>query len=237
VVCQRAARRPPSTGFVNVEEGLGGDQLCGVVDKQVDGTLGRLCCRSREFLDGGGSLGEIGGDELGMPSGCRDGVDDRGALGLVAARDHDGGPLMGEGFRDGPVDRDSILTCAAVRREQPWKYYDLGDGFCSWDFFAECFRRMACARCPCSVPKEPAKGRLLAVKEGISTMLEQLDLTDDEREALEGERAPVTALAQRPADIPMPAGPTLRELGNQQRLRSAHFAHGHRPRTRHEREE
>ncbi|WP_329437794.1 hypothetical protein [Streptomyces canus] len=44
-------------------------------------------------------------------------------------------------------------------------------------------------------------------------MLEQLDLTDDEREALEGDREAVTALAERLADTPTPAGPTPRELG------------------------
>ncbi|WP_329376998.1 hypothetical protein OG625_05890 [Streptomyces sp. NBC_01351] len=72
---------------------------------------------------------------------------------------------------------------------------------------------MACARCPFYVPKESTKGQLLAVKEGINTMLEQLDLTDDEREALEGDRDAVTALTQHLADIPTPAGPTPRELG------------------------
>jgi hypothetical protein len=44
-------------------------------------------------------------------------------------------------------------------------------------------------------------------------MLEQLDLTDDEREALEGDREAVTALAERLADTPTPADPTPRELG------------------------
>jgi hypothetical protein len=44
-------------------------------------------------------------------------------------------------------------------------------------------------------------------------LLEQLDLTDDEREALEGGREAVTALAERLADTPTTAGPTSRELG------------------------
>ncbi|MFD8076224.1 hypothetical protein ACFV3E_26630 [Streptomyces sp. NPDC059718] len=39
-------------------------------------------------------------------------------------------------------------------------------------------------------------------------MLEQLDLTDDERQALKGDREAVTALAERLADTPTPAGPT-----------------------------
>ncbi|MFD3589794.1 hypothetical protein [Streptomyces sp. NPDC058683] len=109
--------------------------------------------------------------------------------------------------------RESILTGAAAGGEQPWKYYDLGEGCCSYDFFAKCPHRLACARCPFYVPKESTRGQLLKVKGGIEQMLEQLDLTDDEREALEGDRDAVTALAQRLADIPTPAGPTPTERG------------------------
>jgi hypothetical protein len=41
----------------------------------------------------------------------------------------------------------------------------------------------------------------------------QLDLTDDERAALEGDRDALTALTQRLRDTPTPAGPTPKELG------------------------
>ncbi|MFJ1561402.1 hypothetical protein [Streptomyces mirabilis] len=81
------------------------------------------------------------------------------------------------------------------------------------DFFAKCPHRLACARCPFYVPKTSSRGQLLAVKDGIDEMLEQLNLTDDEREALEGDREAVTALAERLADTPTPAGPTPRDLG------------------------
>ncbi|WP_327731427.1 tyrosine-type recombinase/integrase [Streptomyces sp. NBC_00487] len=111
------------------------------------------------------------------------------------------------------IDRESILTGAAAGGEQPWKHYDLGDGYCSYDFLAKCPHRLACARCPFYVPKQSTRGQLLAVKDGIDQMLEQLDLTNDEREALEGDREAVTALAERLADTPTPAGPTPRELG------------------------
>jgi hypothetical protein len=46
-------------------------------------------------------------------------------------------------------------------------------------------------------------------------MLEQLDLTDDERDALEGDRDAITALAEKLADVPTPAGPTPEELGTE----------------------
>lgn len=111
------------------------------------------------------------------------------------------------------VDRESILSGAATGGEQPWKYYDLGDGYCTYDFFAKCPHRLACVRCPFYLPKESSAGQLLSVKQGIEQMLERLDLTDDERAVLEGDREALTALAERLATVPTPAGPTPEELG------------------------
>jgi hypothetical protein len=66
---------------------------------------------------------------------------------------------------------------------------------------------------PFYLPKDSAKGQLLAVKEGIGRMLERVDLTDEERAALEGDSEVLTSLAERLADVPTPAGPTPREMG------------------------
>lgn len=41
------------------------------------------------------------------------------------------------------IDRESILTGAATGGEQPWKYYDLGEGYCSYDFFVPGPRQIA----------------------------------------------------------------------------------------------
>jgi hypothetical protein len=111
------------------------------------------------------------------------------------------------------VDRDSILTGAATEGAQPWKYYDLGGGYCGYDFFAKCPHRMACAHCDFYTPKASSKGQLLAVKAGVEQMLEELDLTDEERAALEGDRDALAALTERLAHVPTPAGPTPKELG------------------------
>jgi len=51
------------------------------------------------------------------------------------------------------------------------------------------------------------------MRDGIDRMLETVDLTEDERAALEGDRKALEALAQRLADTPTPAGPTPRDLG------------------------
>jgi integrase len=111
------------------------------------------------------------------------------------------------------IDRESILSGAATSGEQPWKYYDLGDGYCTYDFFAKCQHRLACARCPFYLPKQSSAGQLLAVKDGVDQMLERLTLTDDERAALEGDRDALAALAERLAKVPTPAGPTPEQLG------------------------
>lgn len=65
------------------------------------------------------------------------------------------------------------------------------------------------------MPKDTTRGQLLKVKDGIQQMLEQLDLTTDEREALEGDREAVEALLDRLANVPTPAGPTPSQLGAQ----------------------
>ncbi|MER6957425.1 hypothetical protein [Streptomyces sp. NPDC000618] len=69
---------------------------------------------------------------------------------------------------------------------------------------------------PRLAPKDSTGGRLLAVKDGIDQMLEQLALTDEERAALEGDREAVAALVARLADTPTPTpgGLTPGELGN-----------------------
>jgi hypothetical protein len=60
--------------------------------------------------------------------------------------------------------------------------------------------------CPFYLPKHSHAGRLLAVKDGIDQMLEQVALTEAEREALEGDRDSVAALAERLADTPPSLG-------------------------------
>jgi hypothetical protein len=63
-------------------------------------------------------------------------------------------------------------------------------------------------------PSSPSHaGQLLAVRDGIQQLLEQFELTDDERAAQEGDRDAVAALVKRLVDMPTPAGPTPNQLG------------------------
>ena len=51
------------------------------------------------------------------------------------------------------IDQDAV-TSGAAASGTPWRYYDLGHGWCSYEFFDQCPHRMACARCDFYVPKE-----------------------------------------------------------------------------------
>ena len=110
------------------------------------------------------------------------------------------------------VDRDAVTSGAAAAGE-PWQHYDLGHGWCTYSFFEQCPHRMACARCDFYTPKDSTKAQLLEASDNLQRMLASIPLTDDERAAVDDGHTAVTALLDRLADVPTPAGPTPRELG------------------------
>ena len=57
------------------------------------------------------------------------------------------------------VDQEVVRSGRAA--SQPWKFYDLGHGYCTYDFFEQCPHRTACARCDFYVPKGSSKAQLL----------------------------------------------------------------------------
>jgi integrase len=99
------------------------------------------------------------------------------------------------------VDRQAIDD---GRTDQPWRYYDLGHGFCSYEFFDQCPHRMACARCDFYVPKESSRAELIQSKTGMIRMLQEIPLTDDERAAVEGDQNAVDRLLRRLETTPTP---------------------------------
>jgi len=52
------------------------------------------------------------------------------------------------------LDQDVVRSGRAAT--EPWKFYDLGHGYCAYDFFVHCQRRMASAKCDFYMPKEPS---------------------------------------------------------------------------------
>jgi len=109
------------------------------------------------------------------------------------------------------IDREAVTTGAAATG-QPWQHYDLGHGYCSYNFFEQCPHRMACARCDFYIPKESTKAQLLEAKDNLQRMLTAIPLTDDERAAVDDGHAALDALLHRLVDVPTPAGPTPRQI-------------------------
>src|SRR5712692_10247473 len=66
--------------------------------------------------------------------------------------------------------REAVENGAAAAGE-PWQYYDLGHGFCSYTFFEQCPHRMACAKCDFYTPKDSSKALLLEAKDNLQRML------------------------------------------------------------------
>jgi hypothetical protein len=77
------------------------------------------------------------------------------------------------------VDRDAVASGAAATGE-PWQYYDLGHGWCTYSFFEQCQHRMACARCDFYTPKNSSKAQLLEAEENLQHMLASIPSTEDE---------------------------------------------------------
>jgi integrase len=110
------------------------------------------------------------------------------------------------------LDREAVTSGAAAGGE-PWQYYDLGHGLCSYTFFEQCPHRMACAKCDFYTPKNSSKAQLLEAKDNLQRMIASLPLTDEERAAVDDGQAALDSLLGRLADIPTPAGATPRQLG------------------------
>src|SRR6266699_3941661 len=109
------------------------------------------------------------------------------------------------------IDQDAIRSGAAAAGE-PWRFYDLGHGYCTYDFFDQCPHRMACARCSFYRPKGSTQAQLMEGKANLLRMLQEIPLSEEERAAVEDGIAAMEKLCQQLTDVPTPAGPTPNQL-------------------------
>ncbi len=109
------------------------------------------------------------------------------------------------------IDQDAIKHGTGVSG-QPWRYYDLGHGLCTYDFFDTCPHRMACAKCSFYIPKGSSLEQVMEGKANLLRMKQELSLTEEEVAAVDDGLAALATLQQKLADIPTPAGPTPRQL-------------------------
>lgn len=113
------------------------------------------------------------------------------------------------------VDREAVQNGHAARGE-PWKYYDVGHGYCTHDFFETCPHRIACAKCASYVPKNSSYPQLQEAKYNLLRMREAIPLTDEMTAAIDEGIEALELLITRLADIPTPSGETPHELGTHQ---------------------
>lgn len=109
------------------------------------------------------------------------------------------------------LDRDAINK-GMVTEEHPLLYYDLGHGFCTYDFFDQCPHRMACARCSYYRPLDKMRKDWDSAKSKMEQYLQEIPLTDSERLAVTGDLDAVQGLYASLVDVATPAGPTPRQL-------------------------
>src|SRR5882762_6116718 len=97
------------------------------------------------------------------------------------------------------IDQDAVRAGAAVG--QPWRFYDLGHGYCTYDFFDQCPHRMACAKCAFYRPKGSAAALFLEGKAGLLRLKQDIPLTDAEAAAVEDGVTAFDALLKQLTDI------------------------------------
>lgn len=109
------------------------------------------------------------------------------------------------------IDQDAARTGLTAKGE-PWKFYDLGHGYCAYDFFEQCPHRMACAKCSFYVPKDSSKAQLLEGRANLLRMMQEIPLSDEEKSAVEDGIAALESLTKKLADVPAPDGRTPKQL-------------------------
>jgi hypothetical protein len=109
------------------------------------------------------------------------------------------------------VDQDVVRSGLAAT--EPWKFYDLGHCYCTYDFFDQCQHRMACAKCDFYMPKDSTAALLLEGRTYLLRLLQEIPLGEAEQAAVEDGVAAYENLLSRLSDVPTPTGPTPRQLG------------------------
>jgi integrase len=105
-----------------------------------------------------------------------------------------------------------LLDRDAVGKGEAWLFYDLGHGYCTYDFFDQCPHRMACAKCSFYQAKGSSQAQLLEARTNLMRMTQEIPLTDDERTAVEDGIEALDQLTTKLLDVATPDGPTPRQL-------------------------
>lgn len=110
---------------------------------------------------------------------------------------------------------DVLIDVEAVRKsdpDNPWRFYHLGHGYCTYDFFDQCQHRMACAHCGFYVAKSSMKAQWLEANQYLKRMSQTLMLTDAERAAVDDGIEAAERLFIMLSEVPTPDQQTTRVI-------------------------
>jgi integrase len=100
------------------------------------------------------------------------------------------------------IDQDVVRKGQAA--EEAWKFFDLGHGYCTYDFFDQCPHRMACAQCSFYVAKESTHTQILEAKTNLLRLRQEIPLSEPELAAVEEGLAAYEKLIANLRDLPTP---------------------------------
>lgn len=100
------------------------------------------------------------------------------------------------------IDQDAVRKGLAA--QDAWKFFDLGHGYCTYDFFDQCPHRMACAQCSFYVAKESTRAQMLEAQTNLLRLRQEIPLSEPELAAVEDGLAAYERLIAKLADVPTP---------------------------------
>jgi integrase len=100
------------------------------------------------------------------------------------------------------IDQDVVRK--GVATDEAWKFFDLGHGYCTYDFFDQCPHRMACAQCSFYVAKESTRAQMLEATTNLLRFRQEIPLSEPELEAVEHGLAAYEKLIANLRDVPTP---------------------------------
>lgn len=109
------------------------------------------------------------------------------------------------------IDHDAIVDGDAAKGG-PYKFYDLGDSYCTNPFWSTCPHRMACARCDFNLPKDSSMAQALEARSSVQRLLEEVPLTDDERTMAKGDQGAIETFVSKLERKPTLDGRTRRQI-------------------------
>ena len=101
------------------------------------------------------------------------------------------------------IDQDAVMA-GQVHQGEAWRYYDLGQVLCRYDFFEQCPHRMACAKCSFYLPKSSAKAQYIEGRQNLLKLMQEIPLTEDEQAAVENDVEAMDKLIDKLKNIETP---------------------------------